>query len=468
MDACSLSAGTPRDASAMTDLHSAARYGNEAVVELLLEKGTAADEQREGSDATPLILAAAYGHDRVVRLLLKNGAHIDARDADGDSALHSAAYHGHQEVVQALLDYGANPLAKGGTGRTARSFAAERGHKAVVQLLKEYSFYDQGHYDMENDAHETLEDVAEGNLLSHIESAQRIMFPESSLQPWVQNLRFVVSHPQDEGLDYDLELIEAEPEDNNAGAEPYVAVSYCWGMETGASNDKPLRIRVPSRDQRNLKEVRDVRASSVVLRRSLGFALAKGIRRIWIDQECIHQDDEEDKQKAIQSMHLVYQNATATLILLGCHIRTLDDVYGMPDIMRHGVYDDLRDRILADKWFTRAWTTQEYASSAHRNLSYLVGYDDGVDVSGELWQQVATTYNSNDKHPRQSVCRAWELDHSQIFAISHMAMRHVKVRQSIIANSVYSKLRSSGEIYTLVDQSIDQMGWWKRSQGFDQ
>lgn len=76
---------------------------------------------------------------------------------------------------------------------------------------------------MQNDANEVLGHFAEGQLLEHIERAQQIMVPESELQDWAPNLRFVVSTVDADNRDYDLELVETS--DKNTKDEPYVAVS---------------------------------------------------------------------------------------------------------------------------------------------------------------------------------------------------------------------------------------------------
>lgn len=443
---------------ARTALSMAATKGHEAVVRLLVESGATIDVRLEDGNGTPLINAAANGHEAVVRLLLSEGANVNGTDSDGDPALHSAAFHGHGAIVRLLLDHGADPTAKGGSGRTARWFAAEKGHQAVAQLLLERGGNDQDEMDMHDDVHEVLRNVAEGQLLEHIERAQQIMFHESSVQHWVQNLRFVVAAVKSEDCDYDLEVIESSAEETKN--EPYVAISYCWAKNIN-NEGPPLRIRCPSKKQLGAKEIRDVRAPSNVLRRSVKFAAAKGIKKVWIDQECIHQDDKEDKEMAIQCMHLVYRQATITLVILGDHVRTLEDVHAIPHIKQYGVHEELRDRILGDKWFARAWTTQEYVNSARERLSYLVGWGDGMDVSGDAWQLEATAFNERGGTPRQNVHRAWDLHHGDISTICHMSMRHTMVMLSMGASSEFAASAPNRRIFRLLDQDIEAMDWWK-------
>lgn len=444
---------------ARTPLHMAAVSDHEAVVRLLLESGAAVDGSLNGDKGTPLIHAAANGNEATVRLLLSEGANLDMTDSDGDPALHSAAAQGHEAVVRLLLDHGANPTARGGSGRLPRWFAAEKGHHAVAQLLVERGGGDQDGPDMQNDAYGVLSHIAEGQLLEHMERAQQIMFPESEIQNWVQNLRCVVSAVNAENSDHDLELVESSGGDKETKDEPYIAVSYCWARKTNQEG-APLRIQVPSKNQRGAKETRDVRAPSNILRCSLAFAAAKGIKKVWIDQECIHQDDDEDKKMAIQCMHLVYRKAAATLIVLGDHVRMLEDVRAIPSIKQHGVHQELRNRILGDRWFSRAWTTQEYANSAKERLSYLVGWKDGFDISGDIWELEARAFNAGGGYPRQDICRAWELDHGQISDISFMSLRHTQVMVSMSANIQFAGSAPSQKTFRLFDQDVETKDGW--------
>jgi ankyrin repeat protein len=450
---------------ARTALHMAAQEGHEAVVRLLVENKAAVDGSLNDHQATPLILAATNGHEAVVRLLLSKGANINRTDSDGDPALHSAAFSGHETVVRLLLDHGADPTARG-SGRTARWFAAEKGHHAVVQLLLERGGNDKDGPDMQNDAYEGLINVFDGRLLGDIERAQQIIFHESEIQHWVENLRFVVPAVNGDDSYHDLELIENGAGDKETKDEPYIAISYCWGKRT-SKEGTPLRIQVPSKDQCGAKEIRNVRAPSNILRRSLAFAAAKGIKRIWIDQECIHQDDEEDRRVAIQCMHLVYRQAATTLIVLDDHVQTLEDVRAIPHIKEHGVDQELRDRILGDRWFSRAWTTQEHVNSERERLTYLIGWKDGVDVSGDAWQLEAAASNARQKppqwdgsrawkpYPQQNVRRSWELSEDNILAISFMNSRHGYVMESLVASLQFAGSAGKERVFRLLDPDIE-------------
>jgi ankyrin repeat protein len=117
-------------------LPKAAAYGSEAVVKLLLEKGTE-PESEDIDGRVSLSRAAENGHKVVVRLLLENGAELESRDKEGRTPLSWAARNGHEAVVKLLLEEGADPESKDGDYWTPLSRAAENGHEAIVELLVE-------------------------------------------------------------------------------------------------------------------------------------------------------------------------------------------------------------------------------------------------------------------------------------------------------------------------------------------
>jgi hypothetical protein len=61
---------------------------------------------------TPLHFAARYGDERVVALLLEKGADVRGDTGDGWTALHLAAERGQLPIVKLLVEHGANTNAK--------------------------------------------------------------------------------------------------------------------------------------------------------------------------------------------------------------------------------------------------------------------------------------------------------------------------------------------------------------------
>lgn len=93
-------------------MHYAARAGNLAGVETLLERGVHPDCRTRFTTPmharqTPLHLAAAEGHAEVIQRLLEAGAEVEVRDAQQRSPLWLAARHRHAVVVTLLARRGA-------------------------------------------------------------------------------------------------------------------------------------------------------------------------------------------------------------------------------------------------------------------------------------------------------------------------------------------------------------------------
>lgn len=151
---------TPRGVVAMpagesANLIPAAAEGNTARVKELLDQG--ADPNVRGADGrTPLMEAAYAGHREIFRLLLDKGARVNLKKDDGATAisfargrndpvilemlvqidhLMEAAGKGDVDAVRKLLEKGASVNARGADGRTALMEAAYGGHKDIVRLL---------------------------------------------------------------------------------------------------------------------------------------------------------------------------------------------------------------------------------------------------------------------------------------------------------------------------------------------
>jgi hypothetical protein len=122
------------DSKGNTALQLAVWGGNEAVVQLLVDKG--ADVKTIDNDGkTVLHLAAEEGNEAVVQLLVDKGADVKTKDDGGKTVLHWAAFRGNKAAVRLLVDLGADVKAIDNNGRTVLHSAAEEGNEAVVQLL---------------------------------------------------------------------------------------------------------------------------------------------------------------------------------------------------------------------------------------------------------------------------------------------------------------------------------------------
>ncbi|KPM38335.1 hypothetical protein AK830_g8228 [Neonectria ditissima] len=93
------------DVDSSMPLFTAARYGNEGIVKLLVDKG--ADVNAKTSrDQTPLFPAVRWGHTAIVKLLLETGkVDVDLRDKQKQTPLSLATKHRHEAIKKMLLAY---------------------------------------------------------------------------------------------------------------------------------------------------------------------------------------------------------------------------------------------------------------------------------------------------------------------------------------------------------------------------
>ena len=114
--------------------------------------------------------------------------------------------------------------------------------------------------------------------------------------------------------------------------------------------------------------IRQSKASRTILNRAVRFAVAHDLGLIWIDKECIDQDNRDDKEVGIQSMDLVYQRSRYPIgIISDVEITTQHEL----DVFTKMISNDsltetewsllgiLMHRIVSSKFFTRAWICQE-------------------------------------------------------------------------------------------------------------
>ncbi|OCL05848.1 ankyrin, partial [Glonium stellatum] len=64
------------------------------------------------------LLAADKGHEEVVRLLIEKGADVNAKNNEGEAALHLAARNEHALVARLLIAGGADVNLSNDTGST--------------------------------------------------------------------------------------------------------------------------------------------------------------------------------------------------------------------------------------------------------------------------------------------------------------------------------------------------------------
>ena len=114
-------------ASAPVAFEAAIRGHGIHVIDMLISRGadvdgitpTGATILRNNRGWRPLHFAAYYGSCCTVRSLVRGGAQVNARDTNGDTALHIAAGNDHAECVKVLCELGADVRALGKSNETA-------------------------------------------------------------------------------------------------------------------------------------------------------------------------------------------------------------------------------------------------------------------------------------------------------------------------------------------------------------
>jgi hypothetical protein len=99
-----------RAANGYTALHAAAYAGHLDIVELLVERRAAIDDQQNGEAIAALHAAAETNRPAIVAYLLAQGAAVDPVQAGGWTPIMRATFKGHAEIVKLLRSYGGQCL----------------------------------------------------------------------------------------------------------------------------------------------------------------------------------------------------------------------------------------------------------------------------------------------------------------------------------------------------------------------
>jgi hypothetical protein len=171
----------------------------------------------------------------------------------------------------------------------------------------------------------------------------------------------------------------------NIGVLDYVAVSYCWESYTAVHASHALNHEfLISTLEGERKGERRPRCPDTVLYRAIMFAQGRNIPFIWIDQECINQDDPSDKERYLQVMHEIYSRSSFTIGILSFPVITVhqimyllylenpltltgdDSTFGsehrLPRDWDSSTILEMRRLLQAisrDRWFSRTWILQE-------------------------------------------------------------------------------------------------------------
>jgi len=121
------------------DIIRAAKKGDTARIEYLLDANPALVHAADSEGCTPLHCAAWKGEFNAASMLIDHGADINAQSSNGHyggTPLHAAAHGNHREIAELLIAHGADTNAVSCNDRTP--FQETEIHKAtaVAKLLR--------------------------------------------------------------------------------------------------------------------------------------------------------------------------------------------------------------------------------------------------------------------------------------------------------------------------------------------
>jgi ankyrin repeat protein len=130
-----LEQGADPEASAQgfRPLHIAVRWGNAAMVKVLIAHKADVNAAQVPAVDPPLHVAVFGGNVEIIRLLLDHGAKVNALGGNGSPALHHATWN--DEIFNLLLERGADPKLEQSHGVTTLHMACQDGSKALVEKL---------------------------------------------------------------------------------------------------------------------------------------------------------------------------------------------------------------------------------------------------------------------------------------------------------------------------------------------
>ncbi|BDD58962.1 hypothetical protein MAP00_004197 [Monascus purpureus] len=242
----------------------------------------------------------------------------------------------------------------------------------------------------------------DGFIEPMLEIQENIML-RADFSQWADSLRFIevprINTPELDDF-CRTKLLNLTNKGEFPGEKNYLAVSYCWDsfeVSDGTRACSPYKIRTD-------RGIRPIRAPSSVLERSVSCAITRGVRFVWIDQECIDQDDSNDLEQGIQYMDQVYQTATHSVGLLSTKFYAESTLRTFTRILSHirnksnrsdnswqTSWHDPVDpqslldvnhflfQISSDRWFRRNWTYQE-ASCTQGQMQLLIPHASGQQL----------------------------------------------------------------------------------------
>lgn len=271
---------------------------------------------------------------------------------------------------------------------------------------------------MLEDTHRTLGDIRDrfpNGLVSELLEIQKHQAVEPKWLEWAKNPLCLCREPQKLNRKRKRGVESARLSDESTtfrriprSGKTYVAVSY---TNVASESEQETRAiggyRIIGSAQGNVAAPTKVRDR--VLQRAMSYADYRRVNLIWIDDECINRDDQDEHEMAMQSMDLIYRFSKYPVGLLTKPIKTPEQLNLLQRLLHSDFVEyssgpdppalvtemsvetaskvvDLLDYITSDKWWTRAWVFQEDYHSAVK-MTLLIPRSpllSGIQAEGEL------------------------------------------------------------------------------------
>ena len=135
---------TPHELPPARQLRDAAKAGNTAECERLLQSGVGADDSDDKYCNTSLMWAVMRGFAQTAELLLDHGASLEQANSDGWTPLVAAVWYGQTDVTRLLLARGASTAATAANEVPLTVIAAMHGNRGVLKLLLSHGVSTEG------------------------------------------------------------------------------------------------------------------------------------------------------------------------------------------------------------------------------------------------------------------------------------------------------------------------------------
>lgn len=223
-------------------------------------------------------------------------------------------------------------------------------------------------------------ELAGKSLVNLLLELQTYLTPNKKSREWAANIKCLLV-PQ-EFQPEEIMILESISETSTLFPQNYVAVSYsCERMPEYEKCDieKHYKVQRPEGQSPNITR-------NIVIKRALRYANYVGSSHIWTDQDCINQEDEVEKQLAMDSMDLVYSESEFPVGLMATVLDTEDDIRLLWALLGGRLTSDdsadifcdtqdteqvmgLLERFADDRWWSRAWIFQEeYLAGTRMNV----------------------------------------------------------------------------------------------------